>query len=198
MSATLLAQAAALASAAGVSTYATVAILGVAGRQGWFGGLPAGLEGLASWWIIGLAATLYLLEFLATLVPGIASAWETAHSAIRPLAGAALAVGTVWGADPALTIAAGLLGGTLALGTHATKLGARVAIDASPEPVTNGVANVAEAGFVATVALLAWQHPWISLGIALVTLVLLAIVVRAAWKTAGRALGRLLGRHPAR
>lgn len=193
MSATLLAQAAALASAAGVSTYATVAVLGIAGRQGWVGALPDSLQGLTSWWVIGLAATLYLLEFLATLVPGIASAWETAHSAIRPLAGMALAVGTVWGGDPTLTLAAGLLGGTLALGTHATKLGARVAIDASPEPVTNGVANIAEAGFVATIALLVWEHPWLSLGIALVSLTLLALLVRFLWKTAGRTFGRLFG-----
>lgn len=190
MSATLLAQALALASAAGVSTYATVALLGLASRQGWIDQLPASLGGLASWWVIGLAAALYLVEFLATLVPGVASAWEAVHSTVRPLAGTALAVATAWNADPAIVVAAGLLGGTLALGTQATKLGARVAIDASPEPVTNGAANVAEAGFVATIALLVWEHPWIALGIALVTVALVALLVRAAWRTIGRMLGR--------
>jgi hypothetical protein len=194
MSATLLAQAAALASAAGVSTYATVAILGLAGRQEWFGGLPPSLQGLTSWWVIGLAATLYAVEFLATLVPGVASAWEAVHSAVRPLAGAALAAATAWQADPVVTAIAALLGGTLALGTHATKLGARVAIDASPEPVTNGVANVAEAGFVATVALLVWQHPWVSLAVVVVSVALLALLVRTLWRAVGRAVGRVFGR----
>jgi hypothetical protein len=197
MSATLLAQAAALASAAGVSTYATVALIGVAGRQEWFGPLPGSLQGLASWWVIGLAATLYAIEFLATLIPGVASAWETVHSTVRPLAGAALAAATAWNADPAVVTAAGLLGGTLALGTHVTKLGSRVAIDTSPEPVTNGVANLAEAGFVATVVLLAWQHPWLALAVSVVVVVLLALLVRALWKGIGRAVRRMTGREPA-
>ena len=198
MSATLLAQAAALASAAGVSTYATVALIGVAGRQEWFGPLPGSLQGLASWWVIGLAAALYAVEFLATLIPGVASVWETVHSTVRPLAGAALAAATAWSADPAVVAAAGLIGGTLALGTHATKLGSRVAIDASPEPVTNAVANIAEAGFVATVVLLAWQHPWLALGVSVVVVVLLALLVRALWKGLGRTFRRMAGREPAR
>lgn len=178
----LLAQSLAIAWASGVSLYATVALLGVAERFGWVTTLPPSLHGLGSWWVIGLAVALYAVEFLATLVPGIASLWETFHSAIRPLAGAALAVATVWDTDPRLTLVAGLLGGTLALGTHATKLGLRYAIDTSPEPVTNGVANVTELGIVATVALVAWQHPYIALTIALTLLVLGALAIRALWR----------------
>lgn len=194
MSATILAQAAALASAAGVSTYATVAVLGIAARIGWIDQLPPSLVGLASWWVIGLAATLYAVEFLATLVPGIASVWETLHSFVRPLAGAGLAAGAVWHTDATMGLVAALLGGTLALGTQATKLGARVAIDASPEPVTNGIANVAELGFVGTIALLVWNHPWVSLAIALVTVVVVAVLVRTLWRAVGRTVGRAFGR----
>jgi hypothetical protein len=186
----LLAQALALATAAGVSTYATVAILGLAAQLGWIGDLPPALMGLANWWIIGLAAALYAFEFLATLIPGVASAWEAIHSTLRPVAGTALAVATAWHADPAITVAAGLLGGTLAIGTQATKLGARVAIDASPEPFSNGIANLAEAGFVGTISLLVWQHPYWALAIALVTLVLVALLVRMVWKTVGRVFRR--------
>ncbi len=184
----LIAQALALASAAGVSTYATVALLGIATRMEWIDGLPPALAGVASWWVIGLAATLYLFEFLATLVPGVASLWEALHSAIRPLAGVAIAVGTVWQASPTVALVAGLLGGTLALGSHSTKLGARVAIDASPEPVTNGAANLAELGFVGAIVLLVFEHPWIALALAVVTLALVAYAVRAAWKAVGRLL----------
>lgn len=193
----LFAQALALAWASGVSVYATVAILGVATRLGWIGALPAPLDGVGDVWVIALAGTLYLFEFLATSVPGIASLWETFHTLVRPIAGAALAAGTVWQADPRLTLAAALVGGTLALGTHATKAGLRYAIDTSPEPFTNGAANVAELGMVATVALVAWHHPYVALSVAIALLIAGLLVVRALWRTVRRAVGRALGRSRA-
>ena len=185
-----LAQSLGVAWASGVSVYATVAIVGLAARLGWIDRLPPGLDGIAQWWVIGLAGTLYLFEFLATLIPGVASVWETFHSAIRPVAGAALAAATAWGADPAVTAVAGLLGGTLALGTHATKLGLRYAIDTSPEPVTNGAANVTELGMVATVAIVVWNHPYIALAIALTLLFLGALAAHAIWRAVRRLLRR--------
>lgn len=186
----LLPQALALAASAGVSTYATVALLGLTARLGWVGELPPALGVLGNWWIIGLAAALYAVEFLATLIPGVASAWEAMHSALRPLAGTALAVATAWQADPVVIAAAGLLGGAVALGTQATKLGARVVIDTSPEPVTNGIANVAEAGFVASIVLLVWQHPWLTVTLAACSLVAVALLVRVAWRTVAQLFGR--------
>jgi hypothetical protein len=185
-----LAQSLALAWASGISVYATVALLGLAGRLGWVGPLPGSLGGVTDLWVIGLAGVLYLFEFSATLIPGIASAWETFHTAIRPIAGAALAVATVWHADSRIVLAAALLGGTLAAGTHATKLGLRYAIDASPEPVTNGLANVTELGIVATVALVAWHHPYVALTIALALLLLGLLAVRAIWKAIRRMFRR--------
>ena len=190
----LLAQGLALASAAGISTYGTVALLGVATRFGWIGPLPDALAPVGEWWVIALAGGLYLAEFLATLIPGIASAWEALHTAVRPLAGAALAAATVYHGDPGFTLAAGLLGGTLALGTNATKLGARVAIDTSPEPFTNGAANVAELGVFASIALLAYHHPYLALALAVAALVLAVLFVRTVFRAfrnlARRAVGR--------
>ena len=52
-----------------------------------------------------------------------------------------------------IVLVAALLGGGLAITTHTTKLGLRYAIDASPEPVTNGVANITELGLVSAVAI---------------------------------------------
>lgn len=194
MPSALLAQALALASAAGISTYGTVALLGVATRLGWIGPLPDALAPVGQWWVIALAGTLYLTEFLATLIPGIASAWEALHTAVRPLAGAALAAATVYHGDPGFALAAGLLGGTLALGTNATKLGARVAIDTSPEPFTNGAANLAELGVFASIALLAYHHPYVALALAVVALVLAVLFVRTVFRAfrnlARRATGR--------
>lgn len=186
----LIPQALALATASGVSVYATVALLGLAARFGWVDQLPGALGGAASWWVIGVAGALYTVEFLATLVPGVASLWETVHAFIRPVAGAAVATATVWGeSSPTVAVIAALLGGTLAFGSQATKLGARVAIDASPEPVSNGAANVAELGFVGAIAYLVWEHPWIALGIAVTTTIAIALVVRTVWRAARRALG---------
>ena len=159
-------------------------------KLGWIANPPSGLEGVAQWWVIGLAGALYLFEFLATLIPGIASAWETFHSGIRPLAGAALAAATAWGGDAAVTVVAALLGGSLALGTHATKLGIRYAIDTSPEPVTNGAANVTELGLVAAVAIAVWHHPYIALAVALTLLFLGALAARAVWRAVRRLVRR--------
>jgi hypothetical protein len=185
-----LAQSLALAWASGISVYATVALLGVAARLGWIGPLPTSLGGVTDLWVIGLAGVLYLFEFSATLIPGIASAWETFHTAIRPIAGAALAVATVWHADSRIVLAAALLGGTLAAGAHATKLGLRYAIDTSPEPVTNGLANVTELGMVATVALVVWHHPYVALTVALALLLLGLLALRAIWKAIRRLFRR--------
>lgn len=192
---TTLIQSLGVAYASGISPYATVALLGIADRMGWVGDLPGALSAVGSWWIIALAAVLAAVEFLATLIPGIASAWETAHTAVRPPAAAALAVLTAWHGDPGLILAAALLGGSIGLATHATKLGVRYTIDTSPEPVTNGAANVAELGVVAAIAYAVWHHPYITLAIALALLVLLFLAVRYAWRSAKRTMGALFRRR---
>jgi len=185
-----LAQALGLAYASGISLYSTVALLGIAERWGVVTGVPAPLDAVQNPWIIGLAFTLTVIEFAATLVPGIASAWDAVHSLIRPPAAAAIAVLAAWHGDTTLLIAAGLLGGSLGLATHATKLGVRVAVDTSPEPVTNGLANVAEFGTVALVVTFVWSHPFVTLAAALGALAAVMWVVRTVWKkvrgTAGR------------
>jgi hypothetical protein len=181
-----LAQALGISFASGVNLYATVALVGLADRMGWIGPLPGALSAIDSVPVIAVAATLYLIEFLATLVPGIASAWETAHSAIRPPAAAALAVATAWQGDATFVLIAALLGGGLALTTHTTKLGLRYAIDTSPEPVTNGVVNVAELGVVAALAFFVWNHPFISLAVAIAGLVVLMLTVRMIWRSLRR------------
>ena len=185
---TTLVQALGVAYASGISPYATVALVGIANRMGWIDALPGALGAVSHPLVIALACVLTAVEFLATLIPGVASVWETIHTAIRPPAAAALAVLTAWHGDPALIAAAALLGGGLGFATHATKLGLRYTIDTSPEPVTNGAANIAELGVVATIAYTIWNHPYITLTIALVLLVLLILAVRSIWRAARRSL----------
>jgi hypothetical protein len=177
-----LAQALGIAYASGINLYATVTVLGLASRMGWIGPLPGGLSAVSHPVVIGIAAVLYIFEFVATLIPGVASAWETFHSLIRPPAAAALAAMTVWHGEAWTILAAALLGGGLGVATHATKLGIRYAIDTSPEPLTNGASNVAELGLVASVSLFVWNHPWITLAFAIIVLVVLMLMVRLIWR----------------
>jgi hypothetical protein len=192
----LLAQALGVAYAAGINVPATVAILGLAQRSGWIGQLPAGLDVVASPWIIGLASFIYAVEFLLTLFPGLASVWETIQSVVRPPAAAVLAAATVYHLDPAMVVPAVLLGGGLAATTHGTKLGLRYAVDASPEPITNAVANLAELTTIASIAIAVWQHPYITLALALILLVLLILLVRRIMLTLRRLLSGQWYRAP--
>jgi len=178
-----LAEAAGVAYAAGLNLYATVGIIGLATKLGWIGPLPGSLTAMTSWWVIIAALTLAAIEFLAYLVPAVASAWDTMHSLIRPPAAAALAAATAWHGDPAFVLIAALLGGGLAVTTHTTKLGLRYAIDTSPEPISNGVMSVGELALVTTIVTMIWRHPYLTLGAALVVLVALILMVRLIWRT---------------
>jgi len=184
----VLAQGLGVAYAAGINVPATIAVLGLAQRQGWIGHLPAGLDVVANPWIIGIAASLYAIEFLITLVPGLASVWETVQTLVRPPAAALLAAATVYSLDPVLVVPAVLLGGGFAATTHGTKLGLRYAVDASPEPVTNALANLAELTTIASVAILVWNHPYLTLAIAVGLLVLLILLVRRIVRSLRRLL----------
>jgi hypothetical protein len=191
-----LAQAAGVAYAAGLNLYATVGIVGLAARLGWIGPLPGSLAGLSSWWVIVAALTLMVIEFAASLIPSVASAWDTLHSLVRPPAAAALAAATAWHGDPAFVLVAALVGGTLAVTTHTTKLGLRYAVDMSPEPISSGVTSTAELGLVATISLLIWQHPYLTLAFALAVLCLLVALVRLIWRTLRQVFaGRWVPRH---
>jgi len=171
-----------LAYAAGLNLYATVAVTGLAIRLGWVQHVPTTIEPFANLFVIGLAVAFYIIEFVATLIPGVASAWETLHSLIRPPAAAVLAAATAWHGDPVIVLIAALAGGGIAITTHTTKLGLRYAIDASPEPVTNGIANITELTLVSAVAVAIWHHPIITMVVALITLGVLIMMVRLIWR----------------
>ncbi len=184
----VLAQALGVAYAAGINVPATIAVLGIAQQQGWIGHLPAGLDVVGNPWIIGIAGSLYAVEFLITLVPGLASVWETVQTLGRPPAAAVLAAATVYSLDPVLVLPAVLLGGGFAATTHGAKLGLRYAVDASPEPVTNAVANLAELTTIASVALLVWNYPYLTLAFAVTLLVVLIMLVRRIVRSLRRLL----------
>lgn len=127
----------------GINLYAAVATLGLLGRFAHLR-LPGELDILTSWWIIGLAVALYLVEFVADKVPYVDSVWDAIHTFIRIPAGAVLAATAFGDFDRGVQVAAFLLGGGLALSAHGTKAGARAAINLSPEPASNIVASLTE------------------------------------------------------
>ena len=127
----------------GINLYACVGTLGLLGR---FANLqlPGELQVLTSWWVIGVAITLYVIEFVADKVPWIDSTWDVIHTFIRVPAGAVLAAGAFGDFDRGIQMIALLLGGGLALSSHGTKAATRLALNASPEPVSNSVASIVE------------------------------------------------------
>lgn len=162
-----------LAWASGIRLYLVVFAVGLAGYLGYLE-LPAGLKVLQHPWVIGTAGFLLLMEFLVDKVPGIDSVWDALHTFIRIPAGALLAAGATGDTLSALTVAAGLLGGTITAGAHFTKAGGRAMINASPEPFSNWGASFTEDALVLAGIWLAFKYP-IAFLIALAVFVALAI-----------------------
>jgi len=127
----------------GINLYATVSVLGLLQR---FGGvkLPGGLEVLESWWIIGIAGGLFIVEFFADKIPYVDSVWDVIHTFIRVPAGAIVAYAAVSDMSPEIVIPATLIGGGLALSSHGAKATARIGANLSPEPVSNWILSLAE------------------------------------------------------
>lgn len=127
----------------GINLYAAVATLGLLGRFAHLQ-LPGELEALTSWWVIGIAVVLYVIEFVADKVPYVDSTWDVIHTFIRVPAGAVLAASAFGDFDRSIQVIALLLGGGLALSSHGTKAATRAMLNASPEPVSNWIASIAE------------------------------------------------------
>src|SRR5829696_2118889 len=127
----------------GINLYAAVATLGLLGRFADLQ-LPGELQVLTSWWVIGVAIVLYLIEFFADKIPIVDSTWDVIHTFIRVPAGAVLAAGAFGDFDKSIQMIALLLGGGLALSSHGTKAATRAMLNVSPEPVSNIVASVVE------------------------------------------------------
>ena len=100
------------------------------------GRLPGDLVVLSDWWVIGVAAALYLVEFLADKIPMVDSAWDAIHTFIRVPAGAVFAATAFADFDLTLRMLAFLVGGGLALSSHGAKAATRVAVNSTSVPGT--------------------------------------------------------------
>lgn len=114
--------------ASGLNVYAVALTLGLLDAAGVIH-LPPQLAPLSSPLVLGIAACLYAIEFIADKVPGVDHVWDAIHTFIRIPAAAILAASAIGAVDPNLTVAAALVGGTLAFGSHLSKATARPALN---------------------------------------------------------------------
>ena len=144
--------------ASGINLYAAMLTLGVLGVTGAMT-LPPDLQILTSPIVILAAGAMYFVNFFADKIPGVDSINDVLHTFIRSPAGALLAAGAAGQMGPEWQLAAGILGGTLAAGSHATKAGARMLINTSPEPFSNIAASLTEDVALFGGLTLALSHP---------------------------------------
>lgn len=181
--------------ASGINLYAAIFMLGAMGATGNMV-LPPGLEVLANPLVITAAGIMYAVEFVADKIPGVDTGWDSIHTFIRIPAGALLAAGAVGPINEPMAIAAGLLGGGLAAGSHATKAGSRVLINASPEPFSNWFASVGEDVVVVAGLWAALQHPTVFLVLLVCFILFMIWFLPKIWrgiKKVFRSLARLFG-----
>lgn len=179
--ASLAALAAGLGWASGLRLYALVFVLGALAR---FAGvhLPGGLGILAHPLVLGISGLLLVVEFFADKLPWLDSAWDAVHTFIRIPAGAALAAAVMGDQGGALQLAMGLLGGTLAAGTHLAKASARAAINTSPEPFSNVITSFGEDALFAGGMWTLLHQPLLFLGVLVVFIVLAVLLIVVLWR----------------
>ena len=187
----LVALAAALGWASGLRLYAVLFVVGGVGYLNWVD-LPAGLAVLAHPLVLAASGFMCAVEFFADKIPGVDSAWDVVQTFIRIPAGAALAASVFGESSTAAMLAAAIVGGTLAAGSHATKAGGRAVINASPEPFSNWSASFGEELAVGTVLWLAFAHPVAALVVLAVLVALMLWLLPKVWR-ALRAIARRIG-----
>ena len=186
--------------ASGLNLYAAVLTLGLLQDMGVVA-LPPDLQVLGSPVVLVVAGGLYALEFFADKVPGVSTAWDAVHTFIRVPAGALLAAASMAHVGPDWALAAALLGGMLAAGTHAAKFGGRAGLAILPLPFAAWVASLGEDAAVAVGLWLAISHPVIFLGLLALFVAFLVWLLPRLFRGARavlRSIGRGLGLTPPR
>jgi hypothetical protein len=179
---------------AGISVYAVVAALGVAGRLEWI----QTADVLQQPWVIAVALVLAVVDLIIDKVAWLDSVWDGVHTVIRPLVGAAIGAmapnQTVGGELPSPVVLA-LAGGGLAFSAHAAKASVRAVVNTSPEPMSNVVVSVFEDGIVAVLLALAFAYPLVAGAITVVLFVLSLVIAVVGYRVA-RTAWRRIRRRP--
>ncbi len=142
--------------ASGINAYAVVLLLGVFGATGLSDDVP---ESLQSPGVLIAAGVLFACEAVADKIPYVDSVWDAVHTVIRPLSGAWVGALLAGQSGSLSDVAAGAIGGSTALASHAVKAGTRMAVNTSPEPFSNAILSTAEDLGVGGVVSFAMFHP---------------------------------------
>ncbi len=184
--------------ASGINLYAAVFMLGYLGMTGNIQ-LPPDLMVLSDPLVLAAAGFMYCVEFFADKTPGVDTGWDALHTFIRIPAGAILAAGAIGDVSPAAHLAAGLIGGAMAAGSHFTKSGTRVLINTSPEPFTNWTASITEDIAVFAGLWAALHYPVLFLTLLVGFIALMIWLWPKLWRGLRRVFGfiaRLFGKRP--
>ncbi len=169
----------------GISVYGVVALVGVAGRFGWIDA-PSFVE---QWWVLGVAAALFLVEFVIDKIALVDTAWDSVHTLIRPVVGGYLMSTAT---DTQLSMPALAVSGVLlALSSHSAKASTRLVVNASPEPVSNVAVSLGEDGLVFVVMALAISRPELAV-VVIALLTIASVVVAIVCYRIARRVGRRL------
>jgi len=172
--------------AAGLNVYATIATLGLLSRAG-IVRLPPALEMLESWWIVGVALGLFVIEFFADKVPAFDLIWNALQTFIRVPIAALLAYAATSHLSLGMQLASAALGGLIAFAAHGGKIALRAAVTPSPEPFSNMALSLGEDVGAVTLSWVAVQHPYLAATVVAILLLVIGLLIRWVW----RALRRL-------
>jgi hypothetical protein len=176
---------------AGIRLYATVLTVGLCLRYGLLT-LPPELSSLgvlSHTYVLAAAGVCAAAEFLADKIPWVDSLWDAVHAFVRPAGAALIALAAAGDMDPAAEVAVVLLCGAVAFSSHATKAGARLAVNQSPEPFSNVLLSLVEDAVAVGGSYSAIAHPLVLLGVVAVFLLLFLFL-------AGRILRRFRKKPP--
>ncbi|MEX2134863.1 MAG: DUF4126 domain-containing protein [Acidimicrobiia bacterium] len=161
--------------ASGINLYGVVALLNIFGRLD-IGEVPEVLQRTD---LLIVSLLMYSLEFVADKIPYLDNIWDVVHTAIRPLGAAILGVVLVGDASGLGQALAGFGSAGLAFTSHVTKSTTRLAVNTSPEPVSNSIVSLAEDGLVAVVIFFAVEYPVLAIIVVVVLVILGALLMRA-------------------
>jgi hypothetical protein len=168
--------------ASGINPYLVVLLTGIAGR---LGDAPVP-DALMRSDVLIAAAALTAIDFFVDKTAYLDSTWDAVNTAVRPTAAVALSLLISGDASTLQQAVLAGLGGSTALAAHLTKAGTRVAVNTSPEPVSNIIVSLLEDVAVLVVTVLAFIAPWLAAALALALLIMGIMVVVVFWGTIAR------------
>ncbi len=167
--------------AAGLNVYATLATLGLLARAEVVT-LPPGLHLLESWWVIGVAIVLFVIEFFGDKIPAFDLIWNALHTFVRVPVAALLAYGATAQLSPWEQMSAALLGGGIALVAHGGKTAARALVTPTPEPLSNIGLSLGEDALAVFLTWFATQHPYVTAVVVGVLVMVILLAIRFVWR----------------